>query len=170
MSTLHDMGDATEEQAMTVLSRVFSVDWNELDIGNRNGWTSYIDFIKPDDVGDAHGRKGKDASGRAFIAFKSNVRIQGETIRLFTTFFQRYSDDDMLYHTAGHYGVHLFETTGGANLTQMRLLSDLLHSGTVDITTEQAIQYRVGYKSYTTLEKMDPSTIHTITLGWPEGE
>jgi hypothetical protein len=165
------MGDETDAQEMTkVLSQIFRIDWNELDIGDRNGWTSYIDFIKPDDVGDEHGRKGKDANGRAFIAFKSNVRIQGETIRMFTTFFQRYVDHDMLYHTAGHYGIHLFETSGGASLVQMRLLCDLLHSGTVDITTEQASQCRVGYKCHTKLAKMDPGTIHTITLGWPDEE
>jgi len=57
-------------------------------------------------------------------------------INTFTTFFQRYTDDSLLWHACGHNGPLLFDTVGGANITQLKLLDDLLKNGYVDLTQD----------------------------------
>ena len=61
-----------------VLDEIFQTNCPELDIGKRSGWTSYIDFIKPDELGEAHVMKGKDTAGRKFIVFKSEAQTNGK--------------------------------------------------------------------------------------------
>ncbi len=90
-------------------------------------WTAYIDFIRPEELGDESVVKGKDAFGRRFIAVETTARGPR---RLFTTLFQRHVDDPTLYHTAGHYGTHLFTTTGGASLSRIERMRELVHTGT----------------------------------------
>jgi len=150
-----------------VIVEIFQTNCSELDIGERSGWTSYIDFIKPDELGEAHVMKGKDATGRKFIVFKSEVQINGDKVRLFTIFFQRWYDSE-IYHTAGHYGTHMFLTCGGACLMQMKLLRDLLVNGSVNLTVEKMRQCRIGYRDFLELEKIDPNSIDTIILGWSD--
>ena len=161
----------THAMMVKALNEIFQTDCLELDIEQRQGWTSYIDFIKPEELVDAHVMKGKDSHGRSFIVFKSEVQVDSKKVRLFTTFFQRYkttSEDEVLYHTAGHYGIHMFHTEGGASLNQMTLLRNLLHSGAVDVTVDDMLKCRVGYRGHLELKKLDPDTIDTIKLGWSE--
>jgi len=87
--------------AAAALNEVFSTECSLLDIGERQGWTSYIDFIRPEELGDEHTMKGQDERGRRFIVFKCTVNDK-KPIRLFTTLFQRHPSDHFLYHTAGH--------------------------------------------------------------------
>jgi hypothetical protein len=150
-----------------VLDGIFQTNCPELDIGTRSGWTSYIDFIKPDELGDAHVMKGKDSMGRRFIVFKSQVQTNRNKVRLFTTFFQRYNSE-LVYHSAGHYGTNMFLTSGGACLMQMKLLRDLLCNGSVDLTVEKMRECRIGYRDFLELEKIDPNSIDTIILGWSD--
>jgi hypothetical protein len=147
------------------LDALFGVECGELDIGKRAGWTAYIDFIRPEELGDASVVKGTDASGRRFIAFKSAVATERGPRRLFTTLFQRYADDPTLYHTAGHYGTHLFTTTGGASLAQIERVRDLVKTGRVDLTVEEMKDLRVGYRDYDEIERLDATAIDAVTLG-----
>ena len=155
------------QEMKIVLEEIFQTNCPELDIGKRSGWTLYIDFIKPDELAEAHVMKGKDATGRKFIVFKSEVQTGGNKIRLFTTFFQRYNSE-LVYHSAGHYGTNMFLTSGGACLMQMKMLRDLLSNGTVNLTVEQMRQCRIGYRDFLELEKIDPKSIDTIVLGWSD--
>ena len=159
--------DKTQEMKI-VLDEIFQTNCPELDIGERSGWTSYIDFIKPDELAENHIMKGKDATGRKFIVFKSEVQTSGNKIRLFTTFFQRWCDSELVYHTAGHYGTHMFLTDGGASLMQMKMLRDLLGNGRVDLSVEKMRECRIGYIHFIELEKIDPNSIDTIILGWSD--
>jgi hypothetical protein len=58
------------QEVLVVLDEIFQSNCPELDIGKRSGWTSYRDFIKPDELGKAYVIKGKDAMGREFICFQ----------------------------------------------------------------------------------------------------
>jgi hypothetical protein len=149
----------------TELKALFSTDCCLLDLGERRGWTSYIDFIRPDELADEHTMKGTDALGRQFIVFKCTVSTVPPR-RLFTTFFQRYKSDEALHHTAGHYGTHLFTTTGGASLEQVEHMCRLLRTGRIDLNVEKMMQMRVGYRDHMDIERLDPLTIDTVTLGW----
>lgn len=165
--TTRIMYDDKDQEMTMVLDEIFQTNCPELDIGKRSGWTSYIDFINPDELGEAHVMKGKDAMDRKFIVFKSEVQTSEKKIRLFTTFFQRWYDAEV-YHTAGHYGTHMFLTCGGSCLMQMKLLRDLLVNGTVDLKVEKMKECRIGYRDYLELEKIDPNSIDTIVLGWSD--
>lgn len=147
------------------LDALFGVECGELDIGKRVGWTEYIDFIRPEELGDAKMVKGTDASGRRFVAFKCAVVTESGPRRLFTTLFQRHADDPALYHTAGHYGTHLFTTVGGASLAQIERVRELVHLGRVDLTVEDLRDLRVGYRDYDEIDRLDPATIDAVTLG-----
>lgn len=160
------MYDDKTQEMIVVLNEIFQINCPKLEIGKRSGWTSYIDFINPDELAEENVMKGKDSTGRNFIVFKSEVQINGKKFRLFTTFFQRWYDSEVVYHSAGHYGTHMFLTCGGACLMQMKLLRDLLCNGTVDLTVEKMKQCRIGYRDFFELEKIDPNSIDTITLGW----
>jgi hypothetical protein len=170
------MDHASRVQAMAeALSILFATDCRVLDILERRGWTSYIDFIRPGELGDEHAMKGVDAFGRRFIAFKCTVQTTSTTppsvSRLFTTFFQRYrsdSADEVLYHTAGHYGTHLFTTVGGASLSQIEQLCKLMRSGRIDLTVDDMKQLNVGYRNHIDVQRLEPSAIDTVTLGWSE--
>lgn len=149
------------------LGALFATDCALLDIGERRGWTSYIDFIRPDELADERAMKGTDALGRRFIVFKCTVATDPPR-RLFTTFFQRYKTEassEVTYHTAGHHGTHLFTTTGGATLAQVEHLSRLLRTGSIEMNVHDMARLRVGYRE---IEGLDPLTIDTVTLGWSD--
>ena len=166
------MGHEEEARKMTrTLREIFQTDCLVLDIGDRHGSTSYIDFIKPDELLDTSIMKGVDHYRRPFIVFKSEVRVNDTTVRLFTTFFQRYaaqSEDEVLYHTAGHYGTQMFDTTGGTCLMQMECLREFLKAGFIELSIEQMKRFRIRYRDYSEIELLDPNTVDTITLGWAE--
>ena len=153
------------EAAAAALNEVFSTECRLLDIGDRQGWTYYIDFIQPEELGDEHTMKGQDARGRRFIVFKCTVNDK-KPIRLFTTLFQRHPSDHFLYHTAGHYGIHLFTTTGGASLEQVERMRQLLQTGRMYLNVDAMSELRIGYRSDAQIERLDPATVDTITMGW----
>ena len=64
------MSEDNSQEMKIVLDKIFQTNCRELDIKKRSGWTSYIDFIKPDELGEAHVMKGKDVTGRKFICFQ----------------------------------------------------------------------------------------------------
>jgi len=161
------MGDRDDAAAtLAALGALFAVECGTLDVGERRGWTGYIDFIRPEELGDARVVKGTDASGRRFVAFKCTAHGPRGPHRLFTTLFQRYHDDPTLYHTAGHHGTHLLTTTGGASLAQVERILELLRAGRVDLTVDDMTTLRVVYRDHDEVARLDPATVDAVVLGW----
>ena len=73
----------------------------KLDIGGQEGMTGYIDFIKLTDM-DYPIMKGIDKYKRLFLVVK--YKDYKTDKQYFTTFFQRYSDNDNDFRGCGHYG------------------------------------------------------------------
>jgi hypothetical protein len=118
-----------------------------LDIGNKNGVTDYLDFIKPEELKSNNIVKGRDISSRPFIVFKAEFEYpNGIKKKTFTTFFQRYSDNDLLWHSCGHYGINLMCTDGGASGEQIKMLYELLSSGEYKINREIIHEQRLNFK------------------------
>jgi len=108
---------------------------------------------------------GIDYANRPFFVIKAEIVYSDKTkINTFTTFFQRYSDDNLLWHTAGHYGKLLFDTTGGSSLSQFKLLFQLLLNGFYNLEKEEANDLRIFNNNDTN----DDNIIYpkTILLGY----
>ena len=108
-----------------------------LDISHRYGATCYIDFIEQSEVKE-NVMKGRDDFDRPFVVFKSEIIYENSKYnkKTFTTFFQRYTDDLLLCQACGSDGPLLFDTVGGTNITQLKLLDDLLKNGFVELTRD----------------------------------
>ena len=123
------------------LQNIMDYNCKTLDVRERFGHTNYIDFIKQSEVTE-NIMKGIDDHERPFIVFKSelvyntNSKIIKKT---FTTFFQRYTDNKLLWHTCGHDGDLLFDSNGGANLVQIKLIEEILKNGYIDLTPDMDI-------------------------------
>ena len=90
----------------TIFNRLQVQDIPILEIGNRSGYTDYIDFITTEDLGNNNIMRGRDAYNRPFLCVKVNVyeetsdTVQTEsaiegTLQKYEavgTFFQRYTD------------------------------------------------------------------------------
>ena len=127
------MTETYEFEIKTMSYLIFKIDCPILDIGEEVGLTDYIDFISPERFSDAV-RKGTDKHGRQFITFRANIEYNdGEIIETFTTLFQRYAREELLWMSAGQQ-THLFATEGGVNLLQMKLLYKLLQEHNIDVT------------------------------------
>jgi hypothetical protein len=116
--------------------------------------TNYIDFLEKNDMSDlTEGplvMKGVDLMGRDFIVFQcALVYSSGYTpeVNMFTTFFKRYTDDNLVWHCAGH-GPLLFETSGGAKLEQVKIIETLLYDGYVDISEDVIYKNNIQIKHY----------------------
>ena len=154
----------TSEQRQIVeniLNNIFDNKYSILDLKSRIGSTDYIDFIKPDELGDLNIMKGKDILNRNFIVFKSELLINDKKIKMFTTFFQRYNDNSITYHTAGHYGKLLFNTEGGCSLEQFKYLYTLLQNNTIELDYSQASEFRINH-----YEDEDLTSKYKVVLGW----
>lgn len=113
-----------------------SGDYPVLDIGNKNGHTGYLDFISTEEIS-APVTKGKDQHGRLFFVVRAKVGLSnGKTLNVFETFFQRYSDNDVLWHGCGHGGIQFMWTEGGLSLCQAKFLKSLLENTNVELTEE----------------------------------
>lgn len=111
-------------------NKIFKLEYNNLNVGNMKGSTGYIDYISLDDVGTNDVMIGRDFASRRFVVFKAQIEFSnGIKKQTFTTFFQRYNDNNFLYHCCGHHGIYLLSTEGGATLAQVKFLCDLLTSG-----------------------------------------
>jgi hypothetical protein len=124
---------------MSLIKSIMDIDCNTLDVSHRYGSTSYIDFIEQSELEkNINIMKGIDDFKRPFVVFKAEIIYENSTfnIKTFTTFFQRYVDDSLLYHACGHDGPLLFDTVGGTNISQLKLLDELLKNGYVDLTPD----------------------------------
>jgi len=161
------MGNTIEPEIRTkmvkVLDDIFAIECPILDIEKRQGNTGYIDFIKPDELGDSDIVKGVDCNGRRFIVFKSKIILHHRQIECFTTFFKRFPEDSCVtYHTAGHYGRNVFFTDGGASLGQIELLYDLLMKKAIELTYEDLRRNRFVEFFYFEKEQIEKEQIVEI--------
>jgi len=120
-----------------LISNIMNYNCKILDVSHRYGSTTYIDFIKQTEL-EENVMKGIDDFERPFIVFKSEIIYENSRFnkKTFTTFFQRYTDDQILCHACGHDGQLLFDSAGGTNITQLKLLDELLKNGFVDLTSD----------------------------------
>jgi hypothetical protein len=137
------------------LQNIMDYNCKILDIKDRFGNTNYIDFIKQSEVTE-NIMKGVDDNERPFIVFKAelvyntnntNTKIIKKT---FTTFFQRYTDNKLLWHTCGDDGNLLFDSNGGANLVQIKLIEELLKNKYIDLTPDMDIyqlRLKINYEN-----------------------
>ena len=115
------------------------INCTKLDVSHRYGGTSYIDFIEQNELEEnVNVMKGIDDFERQFVVFKAEIIYENSKFnkKTFTTFFQRYVDDSLVYQACGHDGPLLFDTVGGTNITQLKLLDDLFKNGFVDLTPD----------------------------------
>ena len=155
---------SSKQQMLLTLNTIFNSSYPELDLEDRV--SDYIDFINPDELKDNNVMGGIDNYERRFIVFKSYITINNTSTNMFTTFFQRYNDNDILYHCASQsYRDLLFNTEGGATLKQMEFLLDLLNNKSITLNYEQACDFKLNYKlnQFTDDEKNKLSI--NITLG-----
>jgi len=134
------------------LKNIMEYNCKTLDVKGRFGDTSYIDFIKQSEVNE-NIMKGIDDFKRPFIVFKSEIIYNNLHLDLskktFTTFFQRYSDNNLLWHACGHDGKILFDSVGGTNLVQIKMIEELLKNGYIDLTPDMDIYQLRLFIDYT---------------------
>ena len=117
-----------------LLNKLIKIDVETLEIGDTEGHSGYIDFIHPNLLNNNNIMKGIDRYNRPFIVFKAEIILPNYTkIQTFTTFFQRFNDSKFTWHACGHHGLNLFDTCGGANNAQIKILYELLSNKTVSL-------------------------------------
>ena len=129
--------DKSQTTRINLIKSIMATNCTILDIGHRYGATCYIDFIKQSEVKE-NVMKGRDDFDRQFVVFKAETIYENSKFnkKTFTTFFQRYTDDLLVCQACGHDGQLLFDTVGGTNITQLKLLDDLLKNGAIDLTPD----------------------------------
>ena len=158
---------SSKQQMLLTLNTIFNSSYPELDLQDRV--SDYIDFINPDELKDNNVMGGQDNYERRFIVFKSSFTINNTSTNMFTTFFQRYNDNDILYHCANtSYRDLLFNTEGGATLKQIEFLLELLNNRSITLNYEQACDFKLNYNldQFTDDEKNKLSI--NITLGFTD--
>ena len=131
--------DNSQMNRKSLISSIMDIDCPKLDINHRYGATSYIDFIEQNELEEnVNVMKGTDDFERPFVVFKAEIIYENSKFnkKTFTTFFQRYVDDSLVYQACGNNGPLLFDTRGGTNITQLKLLDDLLKNGFVDLAPD----------------------------------
>ena len=123
------------------LKNIMNYNCNTLDVSFRYGSTAYIDYIQRSEFKE-NVMKGIDDFGRPFIVFKAEIIYENSKFnkKTFTTFFQRYTDDNLLWHACGHDGPLLFDSVGGTNLVQIKMIEELLKNGYIDLTPDMDIR------------------------------
>jgi hypothetical protein len=111
-----------------------------LDLKDRVGYTGYIDFIKEEELLDNNVMQGIDYYNRPFIVIKFKVYFENmlSTRNYFQTFFQRYSNNTLIWMGCGHYGAEIMDTSGGMTNKQLIFLTKLLKYNIVYLTNDDA--------------------------------
>lgn len=103
----------------------YEMEYPRLDIGNRRGWTDYIDFIRQNEVTEPI-MWGIDIHGRPFAVIRFvGENKDGKDIHFMQTFFQRYTDSN-LWHGCGHGGLELIDTCGGMSEIQFKHIREIV--------------------------------------------
>lgn len=135
------------ETRQKYIDKITSLKVPVMDIGNKNGTTGYLDFIRPDELGSNNIMKGYDSVSRLFIVFKAEFEYpNGLKKKTFTTFFQRYSDNILSWQCCGHYGTILMYTEGGTNNEQYKLLCELFLSGIYKINKDTIYEQKLNFR------------------------
>lgn len=123
------------QERTNVINDINKLDFDILNIGDKNGFTGYLDFFQPSDLKDELSiMKGQDIMERNFFVFKSFFEFEdGSIFENFTSFFQRYPDDNLLWHCCGHYGQYIMNTEGGTTNEQFKFIFELLTNGCVEL-------------------------------------
>ena len=129
---------------------VSMLDVHVLDIGSREGFTDYIDFIREDEL--THPiMKGCDKYGRYFVVVKFIVSVETKNkkkeIRKFVqTFFQRYTGS-RCWMGARVFNCHeIISTVGGINEKQINFLEEILNFEQFKTPKAGALSYEKGLK------------------------
>ena len=101
----------------------------KLDIGNKVGFTDYIDFLRESDV-PYPVMRGIDTYNRPFFVIKF---IIDNNYTLMQTFFQRYTNNSQLWHGCGHATMNLIQTTGGMDNEQFKMIEDIINGKVVEL-------------------------------------
>jgi hypothetical protein len=155
----------------TITQEIYNQDCPNLDIGDRTGFTGYIDFIDTSEFVEPF-NKGIDKYGRKFVSFRANIEYEdGTTKETFTTMFQRYFGREYLWVGAGR-NTHLFATDGGTNLQQLQLVLKLLQEGSVDITGEMAVECRLTPSEFlwSKVDNNKPKRVYLVTKNMEQKE
>ena len=124
-----------------------NIDVLKLDLGNFQDtyWGDYIDFIKKSDV-TSPVMKGRDKYGRPFVVVKVLV---GDNL-FYQTFFQRYSDDELLWMGAGWSSNTFLNTVGGMKDPQFILIKELIEQ----YLTQDYSKKKIILKEHKTCESL----------------
>jgi len=119
-----------------------------LDVGNRQGMTDYIDFIRETEV-TSPVMRGIDRFKRPFIVMKVVCTFKGDysnrnPMDCIQTFFQRYTDDLLRWNSGYAGGVEFLNTSGDVRRKEFDMLDRLIMGETVDIP-ERFIGIYQGY-------------------------
>tara|TARA_B110001469_G_C9637351_1_gene319755 strand:+ start:2287 stop:2820 length:534 start_codon:yes stop_codon:yes gene_type:complete len=109
-----------------------------LNIKNKVGDTSYIDFITKEQM-TSNIMWGTDLYNRYFITINMNIDSDNKynkAMDLMQTFFERYTNSSNLWMGTGHHGVQLIDTYGGMNDIQFKLIQDIIDNNLIKITKE----------------------------------
>lgn len=101
-----------------------------LQVGNRMGWTMYIDYLTWDEV-TYPVMKGTDSSRRKFIVIKFVVN----QTRIMQTFFQRYTGSNC-WMGCGHATTNLIDTSGGIRKEQIEFIRNITNGNRCLLTEE----------------------------------
>jgi len=143
----NSLSDIEKEEREQIIDLLCNLDFDNLDLGQRQGSTDYIDFINPNDLGEkVLCLKGKDKFFRNFFVFKARFNFSNNKyFDTFSTFFQRYTDNKLLWHFCGHYGIYLMDTTGGTTNSQFKLVYELLKEGKVKLDKEKCLECKLNF-------------------------
>ncbi len=109
-----------------------------LDIGDRQGHTDYIDFINPSEL--THPiMLGIDILKRPFIVIKAIGTLNDEMVKFTETFFQRYTENQSLWVGACA-GKMFLDTTGGMTDKHFDIVRRLCNHEIID----NIIDYNIG--------------------------
>lgn len=164
------------------INKMLEFNFPKLDLRDRYSYTGYIDFIKPIELKSNNVMMGKDGYynndgeyilSRPFFIFKAELQYpNGIKKKMFTTFFQRYSDDKILWHCCGHYGPILMYTDGGASNEQIKMLYELIKFGEYKLSKDDVYKLKLNYElknSYDHKDEIDESKLPTnIILGYSD--
>lgn len=102
-----------------------------LDIGERMGWTGYIDIIEPEEMSHSV-MVGTDKYGRPFIA----LRVKINEVPTVVTVFKRYVDtNDNTYVNAKLSGIAVMD------MTNWNCVAELLTSGRTSVRDREVVLY-----------------------------
>ena len=106
------------------------------DVGNRNGQTDYIDYLKWEEITEPV-MKGIDIFGRHFVVVKMKI----DNKLFMETYFQRYTNDSR-WMSCGH-ATSRFLNTGGTGLdeNQIQLLKSIIQGESIEIKNEHRTDY-----------------------------